>query len=61
MTNAELIEALRVPHDWTDVSDCMRYDEWMHAAADALEAADEKIAYWWQTYSAEIESKDGMR
>ena len=44
MNNAELIKALREPHDWTDVSDCMRYDVWMLAAADALEAAEKRIA-----------------
>ena len=33
----KLIDALRMPHDWTDVSDCMRYDEWMRDAADAIE------------------------
>ena len=33
----ELIKALRDTHDWTDVSDCMRYDEWMKDAAMLIE------------------------
>lgn len=64
MTNAELIKALRncsdgmcslCPYDDHELSTKGCEAKLMRDAAAALEAADEKIAYWWQTYSAEIE------
>lgn len=67
MENTEIIKALRICANQTCCDNCPRYDidhtqdaqrcciQLINDAADALEAADEKIAYWWQTYSAEIE------
>ena len=43
---AELIEALRDGCDWTDVSDCMRYEELMHDAAAAIEALQAEAGQW---------------
>ena len=39
----ELVEALRDGCDWTDVSDCMRYEELMHDAAAAIEALQAEV------------------
>lgn len=66
MTNAELIKALRICANQTCCDNCPRYDidhtqdaqrcciQLINDAADALEAADEKIA----EYTAAVEALD---
>ena len=46
----ELVEALRDECDWTDVSDCIRYELLMQDAAAAIEELEKERDYYKQQY-----------